>query len=154
MIAVGFAHTLHDDRIIAAAGRGRELESEARGVFFVDLHEFQLLEHAHAALHLVGFGVSTLEAFDVEFRFGYHLLLLLILFLLLCATLLAQFEVLGVAGFVIVDAAERDLDGAGGDVVDKLTVVADDDNRLAGSHDEIFEPADTFDVEVVGRLVE
>ena len=103
---------------------------------------------------MVGFGVSALEAFDVEFRFGDHLLLLFILLLLLGATLLAQFEVLGVAGFVIVDAAERDLDGAGGDVVDKLTVVANDDNCLAGSHDEIFEPADTFDVEVVGRLVE
>ena len=103
---------------------------------------------------MVGFRVGSFEAFDVKLRFGDHFLLLLILLLLLRATLLAEFEILGVACFVIIDASERDLDGARRDVVDKFAVVADDDHRLAGSEDEIFEPADAFYVEMVGRLVE
>ena len=36
----------------------------------------------------------------------------------------------------------------------KFSVVADNDYRLSAVGDELFEPLDRLDVEVVGRLVE
>ena len=80
--------------------------------------------------------------------------MLLVLLLLLFAALLAKLEVVAIGGLVVVDAPHGDLDGAGGDGIYELTVVADDDDGLGTVDEELFEPLDTLDVEVVRRLVE
>ena len=154
VIAIRLAHAVHDDGVVARAGRWGELEAQGRGVFLVHFEQLQLLQHLHAALYLQSLGVGALEAFDELFCFGNELLLLVVGLLLLFAAFLAELEVFGVVYLVVVDAAHRDLDGAGGDVVHKLTVVADDYHRLAVADEEVFEPLDGLDVEVVGGLVE
>ena len=73
---------------------------------------------------------------------------------MLFATFLAQLQILGVVNFVVVDTSHRNFDGAGGDVVHEFTVVADHDDRFAVIYQEIFQPLDRFDVQMVGRLVE
>ena len=73
---------------------------------------------------------------------------------MLLASLLAQLQVLAVVYLIIIDAAHRDLDGAGGDVVYEGPVVTDYDHRLSSLDQEVFQPLDRLDVEVVGRLVE
>ena len=114
----------------------------------------QFLEHLHPALYLEGLGVGAFKALDEIFGLGYHLLLFLVFLHLLFAALLAKLKILAVCGFVVVYAPHRHLDGAGGDVVDKLAVVTDHYHGLGTVDDEVFEPADRLDVEVVGRLVE
>src|SRR5690606_27781942 len=47
-----------------------------------------------------------------------------------------------------------ELDDAGRDAVEEAPVVRDDDQRAAQAAQQLFEPGDRFDVEVVGRLVE
>ena len=44
--------------------------------------------------------------------------------------------------------------GTGSDIIYKLTVVADDNNSFTIIDKEIFQPLNTFDVEVVGRLIQ
>ena len=80
--------------------------------------------------------------------------MLVVSLLLLFAAFLAQLQVFGVVDLIVVDAAHGHFDGAGGDVVHKLTVVADDNDCLSAADKEIFEPLNGLDVQMVGRLVE
>ena len=154
VVAIRLAYAFHDDGVGARAGRRGKFEAQGRGVFFVHFEQLQLLQHLYAALHLQGLGVGSLEAFDELLRLGNELLLFVVGLLLLFAAFLAQFEVFGVVHLVVVDAAHRYLDGAGGDVVHELAVMADDYHCLAVADEEVFEPLDGLDVEVVGGLVE
>ena len=81
-------------------------------------------------------------------------MLLLVLLHLLLASFGTQLQVVRVVHLVVVDAPHGHLDGACGDVVHKLAVVADYHHRLAVVDKEVLEPADRLDVEVVGRFVE
>ena len=154
MVAVALANALGNYRVATRTGRWRELEAKRRGILLVDLHQFQLLEHFYARLHLQRLGVGSLKALDELHVVGNHLLLVVVLLLLLLATLLAQLEVFRVVYLVVVDATHGYLDGAGGDVVDKSPIVADDDYRLGAVDEELLEPLDRLDVHVVGGLVE
>ena len=69
----------------------------------------------------------------------------------------AAFEKFGVAALdaeqaVGVDAVE--LDDLGGDVFEEIAVVSDDDKGERGGAEQVFEPLDAFEVEVVRGLVE
>ena len=55
---------------------------------------------------------------------------------------------------MIVELDGGDFDGAAGQVVQKSTVVGDQDNRAGTLQHEIFEPLDAFEVEVIRGLVE
>ena len=154
MVAIRLCHVLHDHRIVAGAGRGREFQAKCRSVFLVHLQYLKLFKHLDAALHLQGLGVCTFETFDKFPCFGNHLLLLVEGFLLLYAAFLAELQVTAVIHLVVVDAAHRDLDRTGGDMVDKRAVVADHNHRLSVVDQEVFEPLDRFDVQMVGRLVQ
>ena len=76
------------------------------------------------------------------------------MFLLLLPSLLAKFEVVAVLGFVIVNATHGHLNGSGGDVVDKGPVVGDDHHGFCLGQQEVFQPLDGFDVQVIGGLIE
>ena len=154
MVAVCLSYAFHDDRIAAAAGRRREFQAQCRGVFLVHFYQFQLFQHLHTALHLERLAVRTLEAFDEVLGFLNHLLLFLVLFHLLFAAFFPEYQVLRVVHLVVVDASHGHLDGAGGDVVYKFPVVADDYHCLGTVDEEILQPLDGFDVQVVGRLVQ
>ena len=100
------------------------------------------------------FGVGSLEAFDKFLGFGNHFLLLVISLLLLDTALLAQHEVLRVIYLVVIDTPHGNLDRAGGDVIHESPVVGNHDNRFPVVHEEVFQPLDRVDIQVVGRLVE
>ena len=147
-------HIAHLHRIGTASRTWRELQSQSAGILLVHLDEFQFFEHLHTALHLEGLGVCALESLDEILGLGYHLLLFLIFLHLLLAALLAQFQILAVGGLVVVDSAHSYLDGAGGNIVNKFPIMTDYYHCLGTVDDEFFQPADGFDVEVVGRLIE
>lgn len=75
-------------------------------------------------------------------------------FLLLFATFFTEFQIFRVVHFVVVNASHCHLDGAGGDVVHELAVVADDDDRLSVIDEEVFQPLDGLDVQMIGGLVQ
>ena len=140
--------------VAAAAWARRKLKPQRRIIFFVDLHNFEFLKPLDLALHLIGLGVGTLEAFDKLTGLGYLFLLVVELLLLLLSAFLAQFQIVAVIGLVVVYSAHCHLDGAGGDVVDKATVVADYHHSHRAVHDKILEPSHRLNIEVIGRLVE
>ena len=135
-------------------GSGWEAEADSRGIDLVDLDQLELLKHTHTALHLVGLGVRALEALNEVGRLGDELLLLLVGLHLLLAALGTQALVFGVVYLIVVEATHGDLEGTRSDVVDEGAVVADDDDRLPRLDEEVLEPLDRLDVEVVRRLVE
>ena len=105
----GLADTGHLDGVVTRAGGRREAESDGGGIDLVDLYQLELLEHAHATLHLIGLGVSALEALDEVGRLCDELLLLLVGLLLLLPALRPETLILGVVDLVVVDLAHRDL---------------------------------------------
>jgi len=154
VLSVCLSYILHNDRIIAGTRRGRELQPQGRGIFFIYFQQYQFLQHLDTALHLQGFGIGPFETLDEFFGFGDELLLLVISLLLLFAAFFAEFQVFGVVYFVIVDASHGYLNGAGRDVIHEFAVVADDDNGFPVVDKEVFQPLDGLDVQVVGRLVQ
>ena len=154
LVTKGLADALHLHGIVARAWGGWEAQADSGGIDLIDLDQLELLEHTHTALHLVGLRVRALEALDEVGRLGDELLLLLVGLHLLLPTLGTQALVLGVVHLIVVEAAHRDLEGTRGDVVDEGAVVADDDDRLPRLDEEVLEPLDRLDVEVVRRLVE
>ena len=100
------------------------------------------------------FGISAFEAFDEVFGFGYELLLFVIRLLLLFATFFAEFQIFGVIYFIVINPSHCHFNSTGSDVIHKFTVVADDDDSLTIIDEEIFQPLDTFNIEVIGRLIQ
>ena len=154
MVAVRLAQFGGDDRIGTRTRGGRKAQVQRRPVLLVHLDEFQFFEHPHARLHLIGLRIGPLETLDELAGLGDHLLLVVVGRLLLLATLPAEFEVMGVVDLVVVDASAGDLDGARGDVVHESLVVGNDHYGLGVVHQEILQPLDRLDVEVVRRLVQ
>ena len=83
-----------------------------------------------------------------------HFLLFQIRFLLLSASFLTQNQVMRIIGFVIVDATHRHFDRAVGDVVNEGFIVGNYDYRLGFVLQEIFQPDDRFNIDVVRRLIQ
>ena len=61
---------------------------------------------------------------------------------------------MAVSGFVVVDATHGYFDGSCCNVVNEFSVVADDNYCFRTVDDEVFEPADRFNVEMIGWLIE
>ncbi len=154
MVTECFTDIVDNERIIARARSGWEAEVEMGGVDFVDLDALDFGKLLYAALNLDAFCGLITEAFDEFLGVLNHLLLVGVGALLLFEAFFAQFEELRIVDCVVVDVSERNLDGAVGDIVDKSTIVTDKDNGLGFRHQEIFEPLDRLDVEMVRRLVE
>jgi hypothetical protein len=135
-------------------GRSARTERAARGASSsFELLDLDLLDLLEAALRLLRLGRLGAEALDEGALVGDDLLRPrdLGLLALPCGGLLDDEG--RVVARVLRDRAVVDVEDVGGDVVEEALVVGDDE-RAPGSHEELLEPADRQDVEVVGRLVE
>ena len=81
-------------------------------------------------------------------------MLLVVGSLLLFSSLSSEALVLGIIHFVVVDASASYLDGARSNAVHERSIVADDHDSLVALHEEVLQPLNRLDVEVVSRLVE
>ena len=154
MLSVGLRHLVADEWEVSASRTLREFEVEACCVDVVHLYNLHTFERLHAALHLIGLGGLISELLDESLGLLDFLTLILVGSELLLPPLVAQDDILVVLHLVVVDMSARDFYGAVGHVVDKRTVVADEDDRVGLLLDKLLEPLDGPDVEVVGRLVE
>ena len=152
--AICLAEVAPGDGDVPGADGGLEADGDACLVLLLDLDAFELFELFDTGLHLDGLGRLVAEAFDEVFGVLDLLLLVLVGAHLLLYALLAELLEAGVGDFVVVDFAERDFDGARGDIVEEGAVVGHEDDCPGVCLEEGFEPGDGFDVEVVRRLVE
>lgn len=117
-------------------------------------HPLQPRQRLDAALRLLGLGGLGLEAGDKAFQVGDGALLLVECLLLLGQALGALvFKVAVIAG-VGGQLAARHFDDLGGDGVQKLAVVRNQQQgaRIAGQ--PLLQPDDGFQVQVVGRFIQ
>ena len=153
VVAVVLAHVLADDGIVARARAGRELQAQAGGVDLVNLDGHNLFQLLDAALHLYGLGGLVAEALNEVLDVGNFLLLVLVGADLLLAAFGAQLDK-GVVGHAVVrGAAAGNFQRAVGHVVQEGAVVAHQNHGARAAGQELLEPLDALDVEVVGGLV-
>ena len=69
-------------------------------------------------------------------------------------TSFAFFEVVAVVAFIVEELMLVDFEDVGADIVEEIAVVSDHEYGHLRVVEEIFEPFDHFEVEVVGWLVE
>ena len=154
VVAIGFRHILANDRIVATTAGADKLQAQGGVVFLVHLDAFDFLQLLDATLHLHGLGSLVAETLDEGFSVLDLLLLVLVGTELLLAAFLAQDDKLVVLHLVVVDASAGYFDGAGRDVVQEGTVVADQHHGIGARGEEVLQPLDGLDVQVVGRLVQ
>ena len=151
--AVALVHVLQAHHVLAGARRRRELEHH-RLAALGRLDPLDLLQLLHPALHLRGVRGARLEALDELDLLGEHRLLALELRLLLLlgqrALLLVEFVVARIRG----QRAAVDLHHLGDDAVHELAVVRGHQQRALVALEELLQPDQAFEVEVVARLVE
>jgi hypothetical protein len=151
-LAVALVQVLDHRHLVARAGRGAELEFHHLALLR-QLDLLDLVERLDAALHLRRLGGVGLEAFDEALLLGQHRLLARERRLLvgLANRPLALVEV--VVARVHRHFAGVDLGDLVDDAVHELAVVRGHQQRAGERLQELLEPDDRLDVEVVGRLV-
>ena len=118
----------------------------------LDRHNFlQLLD---ATLHLYGLGRFISESLYKVLNISDFLLLVLVSPQLLFTTFLAKYDILIVFHFVVLYPSAGNLQRTIGNIIDKRTVVAHEYYRLGTLSKKLFQPLDTFDIKMVGRLIE
>ena len=146
-------HVLERGDVLAGARRRLELEVH-RLPALGRLDAVDLLQLLDPALHLRGMRGARLEALDEADLLGQHRLLALELGLLLLlgdrALLLVEFVVAGIGG----QRAAIDLDDLVDDAVHELAVVRGHQQRAVKALQEVLQPDQAFEVEMVARLVE
>jgi hypothetical protein len=65
-----------------------------------------------------------------------------------------QLQVMAVFGFVIIYTAHGYLNGTIGDIINKGSIVRDYHHCLGRIDQEIFQPLYTFNIHVIGRLIQ
>ena len=130
----------------------REPGADLLAVGDVDL--FELLQRLDAALDLAGLGGLVAEAVDELLGLGHLARLVGGLGFEPFDPLLALDHEVEEAARVFGRRAVGHLDDVGGDPVDEVAVVADEQQRLGPAGEMVLEPGDAVDVEVVGGLVE
>ena len=154
VFAVGLVDVLElDDPQAAALRLGKlEIQRASVGLGRVDLvHALDLLE---LALGLGGLGVLGAEAVDELHQARDLAFLMLVGGEELLLVGFALLEVLVVVAAVTDQAALANFDDAADELVQKLAVVRDDENRAGIGLQVVLEPQQRFEVEVIGRLVE
>ena len=145
-------HVLDHRHLVARARRRAELELDDVALLR-QLDLLDLVQRLDAALHLRRLGGVRLEALDEALLLGEHRLLPrergLLVVLADGALALVEIVIAGVDD----DLAAIDLRDLGHDAVHEFAVVRRHQQRAGVRLEEVLQPDDRFDVEVIGRLV-
>ena len=154
VIAIRLFHILTNHRIVTGTNGRREFQAKCRSIFFIYFNRYNFLQLLDAALHLYSLRSLVTETFDKIFRVFYFFLLILVSTQLLFAAFLTQHDKLIVSYLVIVYPSAGNFNGTVGHIVNECPVMTYQYYR-AGTHlQEILQPLDTLNIQVVGRLVE
>ena len=153
VVAIGLAHSVTNNGIVAAAETGRELQMHGRRVYIVHLDGHYFLQLLDAALHLYSLGGLVAEPLYEVLDVGNFLLLVLIGPQLLFTAFGPEAHILIVLDAIVYHPAATDFQCACGDVVDECPVVANQHHCLGALGEKLLQPLDRLDVEMVGGLV-
>ena len=150
----GLGDPAHGEHFIADRPVGAEIDVGIFAARGLDLVELDLLERALAAGRLLGLGGVGGEAGDEFLE-----LLDLFLFLLVGFLHLADQESGGLVPEVVVAGVEGDLAvidvrDVGADLVEEISVVGDDNDCVREVDQELLQPVDGVQIQMVGGLVE
>ena len=154
MRAVRLAYLVADYREVAATQTGRKLQPHSRCVNVVNLYRHYLLELFNLLLHLNGFRRLVAEALYESLHVGYLLLLVFVGSQLLLTSLRTQLDIFVVLHLVVYDTSAGNLQRPVGDIIYKGTVVTYKDDGTGTLCQELLQPLNTLNVEVVSGLVE
>ena len=151
---VGFLHLVADHGIVARAEAGRELQVHGGIIHLVHLDNLHLLQLAQSLLHL--YSLSWLIAETLyEIAYISHLLLLVLIGTeLLFTALFSEHHILVIFHTVVNHTTTGNLQRTVGHIIDKGTVVTDQYHCPTPRSQQLFEPLDRLNIEVVGGLVE
>ena len=114
----------------------------------------QVIQQLLAARRLLVLAGVSGEALNKRLQFLDLLLVLLVYILLLARHHLGVFIPEVVVADIHLDLAEVDVADVRTDLVEEVTVVADDDDRIREIQQEVFQPADGLDIQIVRRFVQ
>ena len=154
MLAITLRHLVADDGVVATSKTGRELQVHGRVIDLVDLDGHDFLQLLHLLLHLHGLRGLVAETLDEVLHLGDFLLLVLVGPQLLFAALLAQHDVLIIFYAIIDNPSARDFQRTVRHIIYKGTVVADEHHCPTPLCEQLLQPLNGLNVEVVCRLVE
>ena len=148
------AHLITDDRIIATSETRREFEVHLLVVNLIHLDRHDFLELLDSALHLNRLGRLVAESLDEILDVGNFLLLVFVSTKLLLAAFGTQHNILIVFHLIIFYPSASNFEGTVSYIVDESTVVTHQNHSLSTLRQELLQPLDTFNIKVVGRLIE
>ena len=154
VLAVALAHARHLEHLPAAGPALLEAELRIAPRALGERLDLDPVDRLELALRLAGLGGLGAEALDEGLVLGDLRLALLDLALPSLALLALGPDEGLVVSRVGLDRGVVDVDDRRGDVVEEPVVVRDHQRRPLEVLQELLEPADRHDVEVVGRLVE
>ena len=151
--AIALVHVPERDHVLARARGGRKIEQHGLPALG-RIHPVDFLQLFHPALHLCCMRGARLEALDELDLLGQHRLLALegrlLLALVQGALLLIEFVVARIA----VELAAVDFDDLGDDAVHEFAVMRGHHQHALVVLQELFEPDQALEIEVVRGLVE
>ncbi len=151
-LAVSLVEILHHRHLVARARRNAEFEFDHLAALR-QLDLFDFVERFDAALHLRGFGGVGAEAVDEALLLGEHGLLAresgLLIGLADGALALVEIVIAGVGD----DLAGVDFGDLRNDAVHEFAIVRGHQERAGIRLEELLQPDDGFEVEVIGGLV-
>ena len=153
-ITVFFRKTFRYNRIIATALCRRKAKCQCRSVYFINFYNLQFFQHLLARVHLVGFGIGSFKPLNKQLCFRDEFLLLFVSLYLMRSSIGPQLQVMGIIGFVIVNASHCNFNSSVCYIVNKFSVVRNYDYGFCFINKKIFQPNYRFNINVVGGLIQ
>ena len=142
-----------DDGVITTSETRRELQVHRRVVHLIDLDRNNLLQLLDLLLNLNSLCGLITEALDEGLHVSHFLLLVLIGPYLLLAALLSQHDILIILHLIVDHLPARDFQRAVRHIIYKGTVMTHKDDCTRRLGQELLQPLNRLDIEVVGGLV-
>ena len=134
--------------------RRRKLEAHAPRVLVIDLNDVDLVEFLDQTLRKGRLGRLVAEALDQLLRLLDFALLVGLGLALLFPNFIAQRQILVVRAGEVVALAQHNFQGARRRVVEEGSVVRNQNHRLRTIGQELLQPQDGLNVQVVRRFVQ
>ena len=153
-MTVGLLHLITDDGIVATTQTRRELQVHGGVVHLVHLNNLHLLQLTQTLLHLHSLCGLIAETLHKVANVGHLLLLVLVGPQLLFTSLFPEHHILVVLHPIVNNLTAGNLQRAVRHIIDKGTVVTHQHHCPTPCGQQLLQPLNRLDVEVVGGLVE
>ena len=153
-VVICLPDVLANDGIVATSQTGRKLQVHSRIVHLVNLDRHDFLQLLHFLLHLHSLRGLIAETVDELLHIGYLLLLVFVGSELLFATFLAQYDIFVVLHLVVDNLSARYLQCPVRHIINKCAVVTHQHNGIGTCGQELLQPLDRLNVQMVGGLVQ